>query len=184
MKRKNILIMFAAVVLFAMVGSNRILAQKSNYVHHNEWDNENLVSKTIYEHDKDHITFVPYKKEEFIYDKNDRIQSRNVYYWSRMNSDWVMSAVYTYNYTDGIFMVEMSKCKPGYKKKQTKGMRCLYEIDDSWNLLSYKSYKWQEKGDLWVLIDEVVAQESVSFLGTNKEDSEKDKINKVIMAMK
>ncbi len=101
-----------------------------------------------------------------------------------MNSDWVMSAVYTYNYTDGIFMVEMSKCKPGYKKKQTKGMRCLYEIDDSWNLLSYKSYKWQEKGDLWVLIDEVVAQESVSFLGTNKEDSEKDKINKVIMAMK
>ncbi len=47
MKRKNVLIMFAAVVLFAMVGSNCVLAQKSDYVHYDEWDNENLVSKTI-----------------------------------------------------------------------------------------------------------------------------------------
>jgi hypothetical protein len=181
MKRKNVLIIFAAMVLSAMVGSTRISAQKSDYIHHCEWENEALKSKIIYKHSNGRTVLIPCKRGDFIYDVNNHIRSKNVYYWNRMNKSWEKEAVYAYHYVDGMLMVEMSKYEPGFKNKRIRKERCVYEIDEAWNLLSYRNYNWDEKRNLWVLTDEITIKEPISLLGN--EEKVADSLNKLIIAM-
>lgn len=173
--------MFAAMVLFVMVGTTRVLAQKSNYVHNCEWDNETLMSKIIYKYSNDSVTLMPYKKGDFAYGENNCIQSKTVYYWNPVKNSWEKTSVYTYDYTDGRLIVEMARYRAGNKNILTGKERCIYEIDDSWHLLSCKIYKWKEGAGFWVLKDEIKTNGTVSLLGNN--NVTEDSINKVILAM-
>lgn len=181
MKRKNVLIMFAAMVLFVVVGTTSVLAQKSNYVYNCEWDNEALKSKIIYKYSNDSITLIPYKKGDFTYDKDNYIQSKTVYYWNSAQKSWEKASVYTYEYTDGRLMVEMARYRTGNKNILTGKERSIYEIDDSWNLLSCRTYKWKVGNGLWILKNEIKTDGTVSLLGNN--NVTEASINKMFMAM-
>lgn len=112
---------------------------ENNFIYDTKYENDQIVSKTVFEKNDDTKGLNPKTKYEYKYDDQHRIIEKNAYRWNEQKAEWTnnfqMTCVYNNN---GTVMVKFAQWD-GKKNNYTMNQQThTYTTEEAQNLLAKK----------------------------------------------
>lgn len=136
---------------------NSVNSNGGRYVYNADIENGRVETISVYDNKDKYLS--QKLQYNFLYDSQERLKSKEVLKWSRMNGSWEPAYRMDYTYTDTGYVLERREwdASAGLYCRAEEKMEYAMVLD---NVVAVSTYKWSDDASGFVLADNVLVMDS------------------------
>ena len=113
---------------------------ENNFIYDTKYENDVMVSKTVFEKNNDTNELDPKTKYEYKYDEKGRIAEKIAYRWNSQSGKWMnnFQMICVYDDNNGSVSIEFAQWDKKTKKYDLNAQTQIYTTDEAQKLLAKK----------------------------------------------